>query len=174
MEEKNKSSGIEEIEFEQKGKIPHKKVLYNDILFDSKLEVSIYKYLCKRGIVFKYNAKSFELQKGFKPTVPFFIQGTDRRTHKKAFKLDNTKVQNISYTPDFILYLDGGYEIILEAKGKPNERYPIVKKLFRKLLERKKNKDKLYFAEVKSVRETEQLLTIINNEIFERNQLASR
>ena len=173
MEEKNKSSGIEEIEFEQKGKIPHKKVLYNNILFDSKLEVSIYKYLCKKGIVFKYNAKSFELQKGFKPTVPFFIRGMDRKTHRNVFKLDNTKVQNISYTPDFILYLDGGYEIILEAKGKPNERYPIVKKLFRKLLERKKNKDKLYFAEVKSVRETEQLLTIIDDEIFKRDKLAS-
>lgn len=173
MEEKNKSSGIEEIEFEQKGKIPHKKVLYNDILFDSKLEVSIYKYLCKKGIVFKYNAKSFELQKGFKPTVPFFIRGADRKTHRKVFKLDSTKVQNISYTPDFILYLDGGYEVILEAKGKPNERYPIVKKLFRKLLERKKNKDKLYFAEVKSVRETEQLLTIIDDEIFKRDKLAS-
>lgn len=169
MEKKNKSSGEVEIEFEQKGKIPHKKVLYNDILFDSKLEVSIYKYLCKKGIVFKYNAKSFELQKGFKPTIPFFIRGTDRKTHRNVFKLDNTKVQNISYTPDFILYLDGGIEIILEAKGKPNERYPIVKKLFRKLLERKKNKDKLYFAEVKSVRETEQLLTIINDEIIKRN-----
>lgn len=174
MEKKNKSSGEVEIEFEQKGKIPHKKVLYNDILFDSKLEVSIYKYLCKKGIVFKYNAKSFELQKAFKPTVPFFIRGTDRKTHRNVFKLDNTKVQNISYTPDFILYLDGGIEIILEAKGKPNERYPIVKKLFRKLLERKKNKDKLYFAEVKSVRETEQLLTIINDEIIKRTQLASR
>ena len=174
MAEKNKSSGTEEIEFEQKGKIPHKKVLYNDILFDSKLEVSIYKYLNKRGVVFKYNAKSFELQKGFKPTVPFFIRGTDRKTHRTVFKLDNTRVQNISYTPDFIIYLDGGYEIILEAKGKPNERYPMVKKLFRKLLERKKNKDKLYFAEVKTIKETEQLLTIVNNEIFERNQLACR
>lgn len=170
MEQKNKSGGMEEeIEFEQKGKIPHKKVLYNDILFDSKLEVSIYKYLNKRGVVFKYNARSFELQKGFKPTVPFFIRGTDRKTHRKVFRLDSTRVQNISYTPDFILYLNGGYEIILEAKGKPNERYPIVKKLFRRLLERKKNKAKIYFAEVKAVKEVEQLLTIINNEISERN-----
>lgn len=174
MEEKNKSSGTE-VEFEQKGKIKgNKKILYNDVMFDSKLELSIYKYLNKKGIVFKYNAKSFELQKGFKPTIPFFIRGTDRKTHRKVFKLDNTKVQNISYTPDFILYLDGGYEVILEAKGFPNERYPMVKKLFRRLLERKKNKDKLYFAEVKTIKEVEQLLTIINNEIFERNQLASR
>lgn len=174
MEKKNKSSGTEEIEFEQKGKIPHKKVLYNDILFDSKMEVSVYKYLCKRGVVFKYNAQSFELQKGFKPTVPFFVRGTDRKTHREVFKFDNTKVQNMSYTPDFILYFDGGYEVILEVKGKPNERYPIVKKLFRKLLEKKKNKDKLYFAEVKSVRETEQLINIVNDEIFKRNQLAGR
>ena len=174
MEQKNKSSGTEEIEFEQKGKIPHKKVLYNNILFDSKMEVSVYKYLCKKGIVFKYNAKSFELQKGFKPTVPFFIRRKDRKTHRNVFKLDNTKVQNMSYTPDFILYFDGGYEVILEVKGKPNERYPIVNKLFRRLLERKRNKEKIYFAEVKSVKEVEQLLTIITNEIFERNKLACR
>ena len=78
------------------------------------------------------------------------------------------KVQDMSYTPDFIInYQD--YTIILEAKGFPNERYPIVKKLFRRLLERKKNKANIIFAEVKSVKEVKQLIEIINNEIFERN-----
>lgn len=174
MEEKNKSGGMEEeIEFEQKGKIKSKKVLYDNITFDSKLEVSIYKFLKKENIIFKYNAKSFKLIESFKPTVSFFVRSKDRKTHRNTFKLSMNKVQDMSYTPDFIInYQD--YTIILEAKGFPNERYPIVKKLFRRLLERKKNKTNIIFAEVKSVKEVKQLIEIINNEIFERNQLASR
>lgn len=174
MEQKNKSSGEVEIEH-QEGKIKgnKKKIIYDNTLFDSKLEVSMYKWLIKKGITFNYNDRSFELQKAFKPTVPFFIRRKDRKTHKNVFKLDMSQVQNMSYTPDFILSYKG-YTIILEAKGFPNERYPMVKKMFRRLLERKKNKENLIFAEVKTIKEIEQLLTIIDDEIFKRTQLASR
>lgn len=176
MEEKNKSSGMNEEFIEHKeGKIKGNKgrIIYDNIEFDSKLEVTIYKHLVKRQIQFKYNAKAFELQKAFKPTIPFFIRMKDRKTHMNVFKLNMSKIQNMSYTPDFILDYKG-YTIILEAKGFPNERYPMVKKLFRKLLERKKNKENLIFAEVKTIKEINKLLEIIDDESFKRNQLASR
>lgn len=43
-------------------------------------------------------------------------------------------VEDITYTPDFNFKLNGIY-VIMEAKGKENDVYPIKRNLFRKQLE---------------------------------------
>ena len=136
------------------------KVLYEGIEFDSKLEVSIYKCLKAKGFKVQYNEKSFELFKAFKPTVPFYKRGMNRKTHKNELKPDMSKIQNISYTPDFIFDY-AGHHIIVEAKGFPNERYPMVRKMFRKYLETHNKNKNIVYMEVKSVREMEQGLKLL-------------
>lgn len=102
---------------------------YNNIKFKSKLELTVYKTLVQAGFNPEYENKHYTLWKGFKPIIPFFTKDKN-----KKLKLDNTKLRDITYTPDFtFMYKDK--LIIIEAKGKENDVYPIKKKLFRKILE---------------------------------------
>lgn len=103
--------------------------VYNDIKFKSKLEATCYKTLNESGLVAGYETVTFKLMEGFKPTVPFY-----NRSKSKVFRLDMSKVRDITYTPDFtIFYKDALF--ILEIKGIENETFPLKKKLFRKYLE---------------------------------------
>lgn len=102
---------------------------FNGITFKSKLEESFYKTLMAAGLEPDYELTKFVLVEGFKPTVPFY-----NRSKSKVFRMDMTKVRDITYTPDFtILYNDTLF--IIEAKGIENDTFPLKKKLFRKLLE---------------------------------------
>lgn len=147
------------IEIEEEGKIRHKKVFYDNIWFDSNLEVSVYKFLRKSGLKPAYNQKTFELFPGFKPTVIFYERCKDRKTHKNVFKPSMAKVQNIKYTPDFIFDYKG-WHVIVEVKGHPNERYPMVRKMFRKLLETTA-KPNFVFMQVKTVGDIKQGLNML-------------
>ena len=69
---------------------------YNNINFKSKLEESIYKTLLSAGFKPDYEKLKFVLWEGFKPTVPFY-----NRSKSKVFKQETTKLQDITYTPDF-------------------------------------------------------------------------
>lgn len=102
---------------------------FNGITFKSKLEESFYKTLMAAGLEPDYELTKFVLVEGFKPTVPFY-----NRSKSKVFRMDMTKVRDITYTPDFtILYNDTLF--IIEAKGIENDTFPLKKKLFRRLLE---------------------------------------
>lgn len=102
---------------------------FNGITFKSKLEESFYKTLVAAGLEPDYEPIKFVLVEGFKPTVPFY-----NRNKSKVFRMDMTKVRDITYTPDFtILYNDTLF--IIEAKGIENDTFPLKKKLFRRLLE---------------------------------------
>lgn len=102
---------------------------FNGITFKSKLEESFYKTLMAAGLEPDYELIKFVLVDGFKPTVPFY-----NRNKSKVFRMDMTKVRDITYTPDFtILYNDTLF--IIEAKGIENDTFPLKKKLFRRLLE---------------------------------------
>ena len=102
---------------------------FNGITFKSKLEESFYKTLMAAGLEPDYELTKFVLVEGFKPTVPFY-----NRSKSKVFRMDMSKVRDITYTPDFtILYNDTLF--IIEAKGIENDTFPIKKKLFRRLLE---------------------------------------
>mgnify|MGYP000007928143 CR=1 FL=1 len=106
-----------------------RKIFYNGIHFKSNLEVTFYKTLVSAGLVPKYEEYKFILFEGFRPTVPFY-----NRSKSKVFRLDMSKVRDITYTPDFTIYYKDTL-FIIEAKGKENDTYPIKKKLFRKVLE---------------------------------------
>ena len=103
--------------------------VFNGITFKSKLEESFYKTLKAANLDPDYELMKFILIDGFRPTVPFY-----NRSKSKVFRLDMSKVRDITYTPDFtLLYNDTLF--IIEAKGIENDTYPLKKKLFRRLLE---------------------------------------
>ena len=139
-----------------------KQSIYNNITFKSKLEESFYKTLTQAGFNVKYEELTFILFQGFYPTVPFY-----NRSKSKVFRLDKTKVRDITYTPDFTIE-HNGILFIIEAKGIENDTFPLKKKLFRKLLE---NIDKkcVYF-EVHTKRELLKVINIIKSYELHKNE----
>lgn len=129
--------------------------VFNDIRFKSKLEESFYKTLVAAGLEPGYEQTKFVLAGGFKPTVPFF-----NRSKSKVFRMDMTKVRDITYTPDFII-LHNGTMFIIEAKGIENDTFPLKKKLFRRLLE-SMEMPCVYF-EVRTKRELLEVIKIIKS-----------
>jgi hypothetical protein len=105
-------------------------LVYKDIHFKSKLEVSMYKILEAEGFNVKYEPKTFVIWKGFKPTVPFY----DKNKKTRMLKFNKTKLIDITYTPDFVFLYNNKW-IIIEAKGRENDVFPLKKKMFRKCLE---------------------------------------
>lgn len=128
---------------------------YNNIQFKSKLEEGFYKTLVQAGFEPDYELTKFVLAEGFKPTVPFY-----NRSKSKVFRLDNSKVRDITYTPDFtFLYKDA--LIIIEAKGIENDTFPLKKKLFRRFLEEMEMP--CLFFEVRTKKELLQTIEIIKS-----------
>jgi len=103
---------------------------YNGITFKSKLEVMIYKTLSQAGFNVAYEPSKYIIWEGFKPKIPFYTK--DKKT--RLLKLDDKKLIDITYTPDFVT-MHNGITIIIEAKGFENDVFPYKKKLFRKYLE---------------------------------------
>ena len=130
---------------------------YNSIVFKSKLELAFYKLLIQAGFDPQYERKTYTLWEGCKPTVPFYTR--DNKT--KLLKLDNVKLRNMTYTPDFTFTYNGRF-IIIEAKGKENDTFPIKKKLFRDLLETMKQENPMFF-EVFSKKQLLQAIEIIKS-----------
>lgn len=130
---------------------------YNSIRFKSKLELSFYKILLQAGFEPQYERRTYLLWEGCKPTVPFYVK--DRKT--KLLKLDETKLRNMTYTPDFTFNYNGRL-IIIEAKGKENDTYPLKRKLFRGLLEGCTHDNPLFF-EVFTQKQLLQAIEIIKS-----------
>lgn len=129
--------------------------VFNGITFKSKLEESFYKTLKAANLDPNYELMKFILIDGFRPTVPFY-----NRSKSKVFKLDMSKVRDITYTPDFtLLYNDTLF--IIEAKGIENDTYPLKKKLFRRLLE--SMKVPCVYFEVHTKRELLEVIKIIKS-----------
>lgn len=103
---------------------------YEGIQFKSKLEKMTYQTLKENNFPVEYEPTKFIIWEGFRPTVPFYNKDTNTR----MLKLENKKIIDISYTPDFV-FIHRGYLIIIEAKGIENEVFPLKKKIFRKWLE---------------------------------------
>lgn len=129
--------------------------VFNGITFKSKLEESFYKTLKAANLDPNYELMKFILIDGFRPTVPFY-----NRSKSKVFRLDMSKVRDITYTPDFtLLYNDTLF--IIEAKGIENDTYPLKKKLFRRLLE--SMKVPCVYFEVHTKRELLEVIKIIKS-----------
>lgn len=130
---------------------------FDGIKFKSKLECNFYKKLLEAGFKPQYEKKSYLLWNGLKPTIPFYTR--DKKT--KLLKLDMTKLRDMTYTPDFTFNYNGRF-IIIEAKGKENDTYPIKRKLFRGLLEGMTHNNPLFF-EVFSQKQLQEVINIIKS-----------
>ena len=126
-----------------------------NISFKSKLEASVYKTLVEHGFSPQYESQRFVLWKGSKINDIYYTKGSDG--HLKA---DNSKIRDITYTPDFII-LHNGTMFIIEAKGIENDTFPLKKKLFRRLLE-SMEMPCVYF-EVRTKRELLEVIKIIKS-----------
>lgn len=130
---------------------------YKGIQFKSKLECSFYKELVAAGFEPQYEQRTYLLWDGFKPSVPFYTK--DKKT--KLLKLEMTKLRDMTYTPDFTFTYNNRL-IIIEAKGKENDTYPLKRKMFRGLLE-EINHDNPLFFEVFSKRQLLEAINIIKS-----------
>lgn len=99
------------------------------IHFKSKLEGRIYKAIKALGIDIKYETVTYTLSPKIRAKVPFYNKTKVRGFHKRS-----EIVEDITYTPDFTFKLNQIY-VVMEAKGKENDAYPIKRNLFRKYLE---------------------------------------
>jgi hypothetical protein len=136
------------------------RLIYNNIQFKSQLEVMIYKTLLQEGFDVKYEPVTFTLWQGFHPEIPYYVK--NKKTRELA--LDNKKLIDIKYTPDFIFYYNG-IRVIIEAKGFQNDVFYIKKKLFRAYLEEDFSNVKiqsLYF-EIYTKKELMQAIEIIKD-----------
>ena len=132
---------------------------YNNIQFKSRLEVMIYKTLLQEGFNVQYEPTRYIIWEGFKPNVSFYNK--DKKT--RMLKLDNKRLIDITYTPDFVFeYKDT--TIVIEAKGFENDTFPIKKKLFRKWLENQNSQGNKYiFFEIFTKKQLMQAIDIIKN-----------
>jgi len=125
----------------------------NGITFKSKLEERMYKFLLSKGITPRYEAETYVLSEKKTSKVPFF-----NRTPKRGFHKIKGIIQEVTYTPDFTFDLRG-WHVIIEAKGKENDVFPLKRNLFRKMLENDPRKT-IYF-EVRTLKELNTSLNII-------------
>lgn len=133
------------------------KVQYNNILFNSKIELMVYKTLVENGFFPEYEPHKFTVFEGYKPTVPFYT--INKNT--KELSLNSVKQIAITYTPDFILRYKK-WTIIIEVKGKMNDVYPYKRKMFRKFLE-DNTKGNVLFFEVYTKKNVLQMIEIIKS-----------
>lgn len=129
---------------------------YDGISFKSKLEKMAYQTLKENGFTVEYESQKFVIWEGFKPTIPFYNK--DKIT--RLLKLENKKIINITYTPDFIIRYKE-YLVILELKGLENDIFPLKKKMFRKWLE-EHEPNSIYF-EIYTKKQLLQAIEIIKN-----------
>ena len=105
---------------------------YNGVKYRSKLESEFAKVFDENGVSFKYE--------------PFKI------TLIPSFKYLGQTIRDVSYTPDFVVYNN----IIIEAKGFPNDAYPLRKKMVLKYIV-----DNNYNYEFYEIKTKNQLLKLI-------------
>ena len=137
-----------------------KKVVVDGIQFASKLEAHMYKLLKKADIPFKYEGEKYVLVEGFKfDSSSYEKTATKKYLHDRGMK----KILPITYTPDFI---DSVYppRYIIECKGNPNERFPMVWKLFKRYIYKKNWDTDLYMP--RNQKDCEAVISILRQEHF--------
>ena len=146
---------------------------YNGINFKSKLEMNIYKAIESEGYTPLYEPITFTIWNGFKPRIPFYKKNKSSR----KMALENTKIRNITYTPDIIFYA-GTRMILVEVKPDyENDVFPYKKKLFRRFLETQfegiSEEHMPIYVQVGTIKHLKDFIKILkeeyNNEESERN-----
>lgn len=134
---------------------------YDGIDFKSRLEAVVYKTFKDAGFNIQYEPCKYVLWRGFKPTIPFYNRKKkSKHSNVTALKLDNKKLMDTTYTPDF-QFKYKGYIIIIESKGLETDSFMIKKKLFRQYLEN--NVPNSIYFEVFSKMHVQQAIEIIKN-----------
>ena len=113
-------------------------VSQDGINFRSKAERTFYNLIKETGFDFQYEPKSLVLLEGFYPK-PWY----------EGMKEHTEKVRNMTYTPDFIVYVNG-HTFLIEVKGMATDRYIVKRKL---LLNYLKQVDSYHFFEVHTKRD---------------------
>jgi hypothetical protein len=136
-----------------------KKVTVNGIQFASKLEAHMYSLLKKHKINVKYEGEKFVLIEGFRADFSSYEKTpTKKYMHDRGFK----NILPITYTPDFIDAHDPP-RFIIECKGNPNERFPLVWKLFKRYIHMKGWKTELYMP--RNQKDCEAVVKLIVNSL---------
>lgn len=137
-----------------------KKTVVNGIQFASKLEAHMYKLLKHNNISYKYEGEKYILIDSFQYEASSYEKtATKKYLHDRG----NKKILPISYTPDFI---DSQYppRYIIECKGNPNERFPLVWKLFKRYIHLKGWNTKLYMP--RNQKDCEAVVRLLKEEGF--------
>lgn len=135
------------------------------LYFDSQLEYICYKHLetLKPKVVFKFHPEKVVFLEGYTidTFVPAYVAKKDVKTRKikKGDKvpasIKTQKIQEASYTADFIIY-HNSEEYYIETKGFADDAFKLRFKLFRNEL----NKNQHAYV-VKSLKELKDLLNLI-------------
>lgn len=131
-------------------------VTCNNIEFKSKIEASVYKHLLQAGFDPVYEGMTFTIWEGFKPTIPYYTWSG------KSNKLNNTKLRDITYTPDFTFMYENKL-IIIEVKGYTNDVFPYKFKMFRKFLESRPYAKNILIFEIFSIKQLKECINIIKS-----------
>ena len=141
-----------------------KQVTFGGITFRSELECNVYKILVEAGFKPAYEKRLYTLIEPLSPTVPFFTKSKKSKKNKtlktNKLKLDMKELEPTTYLPDFTFKYKG-YFIIVEAKGYKTDEYKIKIKLFRSLMEKTKEFDKIMFFEVYHENHVLQMIDIL-------------
>ena len=96
-----------------------KKINFDNIQFQSRLELYCYKKLKEANLEFEYEPQSFELMPKFEYDLSCFE--SYKKSTKWLFGIKSKLVRSITYKPDFVNLKDGW---IIECKG---QRSALVK-----------------------------------------------
>lgn len=137
------------------------KTKVDGIQFASTLESRMYILLRDNGIKAKYEGQTYEVFKGF--TYP--SECYEKYLKKNKFMVNRPSVLKISYTPDFI---GENEEFIIEVKGRPNEAFPLRWKMFKALMNQRKNPPIIF--KPSTVGECEQVIQILKEKGYGRKE----
>lgn len=107
-----------------RSKIKATPVRFKGIYFKSKLERTMYMLLCDADIEAQYEKEVFVLLQPFHSPNDSYEKNMNG---KGVFgNKGGCDIKKMYYTPDFT-----GYDFIIETKGRANERFPLIWKLFK-------------------------------------------
>lgn len=158
-----------------------KKHIYNNITFDSKLEIACYQHLKDNNIPFEYGGFKAILFPKFRLEKVRFFQAIYSKKKLVGYGEYHTKKDEkqsftqVTYTPDFKIEF-GNYIIYIETKGNPNDVYPYKRRLFLHQCEQEiQGTDiELYFFEPRNVRQIKESINVIKELLNEQNRKDKR
>lgn len=140
-------------------------VVFDNIKFRSIFEKDCYILLKQEGIKFMYEGKKIILLQGFYPSDQLQVFDLYKpKGSTKIFGNNTRKILDMTYTPDFYIQMDS-VDIYIEAKGNPNDTYPLKKKLFLDYLRKEslETGKKYIFFEPHSKRQMREVIRIIKS-----------